>query len=488
MSMTPSTKSHRYTENRIGIGLTSPRLWMTATIATFGGLLGTTFVGVFAQDAQTQGVYPAIAGVSALYFLAAFGLPWAINRPSLGIRRWVPWGAAGLTLIAVLGAIALWWLNRWGLGYQWIQTLKVVTGPYGWGDLKLYFDWLSCSQQGINPISAPPGACMDEPMNYGPGFLWWTPLAILRPAMDLIGVITAVVCALAIAWLARRSAPRGALVLLLAALSPAWITLIERGNFDILIIWVAIAIVFLSHRFSGLWPWIVGAILIFILGTWKYYPFAMVLTLIPVLAFRRGLWVVTGLMTAALIYIGYYWNVALGDMETHTGLSGGIGRTTLAAFFAGEAEPDPNFGWADGAVLALIAFSALWGASLATQLGDRRVAHLERPAMLAVAGSVTIIGSVVLAGSGFIYKSALLLLTVPLLAALTRSGSGVMWRSGLTYLGIVLVAVFVEWNLLASSAALQLAAGFTFGLSIVVLVRRLIGIRSRHVDSHTATT
>ena len=371
--------------------------------------------------------------MSALYFLAAFGLPWAIHRSTLSARKWVPWGAAGLTLIAVLGAIALWWLNRWGLGYQWIQTLKVVTGPYGWGDLKLYFDWLTCSQQGINPITAPPGACMDQTMNYGPGFLWWTPLAVLRPAMDAVGVMTAVVCALAIAWLARRSAPWGAVLLLIAAVSPAWITLIERGNFDILIICVAIAIVFLSHRYSGLWPWVVGAVLIFILGTWKYYPFAMVLTLIPVLALRRGLWVITGLMVAAVAYIGYYWNVALGDMETHTGLTGGIGRTTLAAFFAGEAEPNPIFGWADGAVLALIILAALWGASIAAQLSHRRVAALERPAMLAVAGSVTIIGSVVLAGSGFIYKSALLLLTVLLLAALTRSGRDVMWRSGLTF-------------------------------------------------------
>lgn len=481
--------------HRVRTTLTSPWLWMITTIAAFGGLLVTTFLGVFAQDALTQGVYPAIAGVTALYFLAAFGLPWAIRQPNVSVRRWVPWGAAVLTLVAVLGAVAMWWLNRWGLGYQWIQTLKVVSGPYGWGDLKLYFDWLACSQQGINPITAPPGACMDQPMNYGPGFLWWTPLAVLRPAMDVIGVLTAVICALAIAWLARRSAPWGALVLLIAAVSPAWITLIERGNFDVLIIWVAIAIVFLTYRYTGLWPWIVGAALIFILGTWKYYPFAMVLTLTPVLAVRRGWWVITGFMAAALLYIGYYWDVALGDMETHAGVSGGIGRTTMAAFFAGEAEPNPSFGWADGAVLALIAFAALWGASIALRLTARRVSVLERPAMLAVAGSVTIIGSVVLAGSGFIYKSALLLLTVPLLAALTRLGGSLTWRSGLTFLGIVIVAVFVEWNPLASSAALQIAAGFTFGLSIVVLARRLLAARgsmmttqSRHVDSPLTTT
>lgn len=470
-------------------------LSMAATLTLLFGLLLTTFLGVFAQDPITQGVYPAIAGVSALYFLAVFGLPWAIRRPDIRVKGWVPWAAGALTLVSILGAISLWWLDRWGLGYQWIQTLKVVSGPYGWGDLKLYFEWLTCSQQGINPLTADPGMCTDARMNYGPGFLWWTPFAFLRPAADVIGVLTAIVCALAIVWLARRSTGLGILVLIAASVSSAWITLIERGNFDELIIWVAIAIVFLTYRYTGLWPWIVGGFLIVILGTWKYYPFAMVLSLIPVLRLRRGWLVVSGVLGAGVLYLLFYWNAAIGDMETHTGLAGGVGRTTLAAFFAGEATPSSDINWADGSVLMLIVLAALWGASVGFSQSHRRLAVLERPAMLAISGAVTILGSVVLAGSGFIYKSALLLLAVPLLSRLSRAKEGLTWRSGLMMLGVVLLALFVEWNHLTSSAALQLAAGFTFGLSFTVLLRRVLPHRRRsthdsahHIDTPRTTT
>ena len=472
-----------------------PLLWMVATLTLLFGLLLSTFLGAFSQDPITQGVYPAIAGVSALYFSAVLGLPWAIRRPDIRVKSWAPWAAGVLTLVSILGVISLWWLDRWGLGYQWIQTLKVVSGPYGWGDLKLYFEWLTCSQQGINPLTADPGMCTDARMNYGPGFLWWTPFAFLSPAADALGVLTAIICALAIVWLARRSTGLGVLVLVAASVSSAWITLIERGNFDELIIWVAIAIVFLTYRYAGLWPWIVGGVLIVILGTWKYYPFAMVLSLIPALRLRRGWLVVTGVLGAGVLYLLVYWDAAIGDMETHTGLVGGIGRTTLAAFFAGEETPSSAINWADGAVLALIALAALWGASVGFSQSQRNLATLERPAMLAISGAVTILGSVVLAGSGFIYKSALLLLAVPLLSALTRSRISLIWRSGVMMLGVVVLALFLEWNLLTSSAALQLAAGFTLGLSLTVLLRRVLPHRRRsthdsghHIDTPRVTT
>ena len=475
--------------------LMSPYLWMAVTIATLGFILAVTFTGVFAQDQITRGVYPERAGVTALYFLAIFGLPWAIRRPKLRVRGWLPWGAAALTLITVLGAIALWWLGRWGLGYQWIQSLKLVTAPYGWGDLKLYFDWLVCYQSGINPITAANGTCVAEQMNYGPGFLWWAPLAFLRPAMDVIGVATAVLCALAIAWLTRRSAPWGALALLIAAISPAWILLVERANFDELIIWMAILLVVLTRRYGGLWPWIFSAVLIAILGTWKYYPFAMVLALIPVLRLRRGWWVIAGFMVAALTYVAAYWNVALGGMSTHMGKEGGVGRNTLAAFPAGLATPASDFGWADAVVVVLVLSAALWGFSIAMHLPRASIVRLEPSAMLAVSGATAIFGSVMLAGSGYPYKAALLLLGVPLIAALTKIDAGVMWRTGLMLLGVIIVSVFVEWNPLTGSAAVHLGAGFVFGMSIAVLARNIPWPSHRtqpaaeaDVDTHRTTT
>jgi hypothetical protein len=48
---------------------------MVATLTLLFGLLLSTFLGVIYQDVISRSVYPAIAGVSALYFSAVLGLP-----------------------------------------------------------------------------------------------------------------------------------------------------------------------------------------------------------------------------------------------------------------------------------------------------------------------------------------------------------------------------------------------------------------------------
>ena len=81
-----------------------------------------------------------------------------------------------------------------------------------------------------------------------------------------------------------------------------WLLLLERGNIDAVILWAAVVSAFLVSKIglkggSGwrvLWPWVVGAMLIWIVGTWKYYPFALGLMLLPALRIRRGWIVVVG--------------------------------------------------------------------------------------------------------------------------------------------------------------------------------------------------
>lgn len=54
MSVNASGASRNSEGRRIRTTLTSPSLWMIATAAVFGGLLVTTFLGVFALDAEKQ--------------------------------------------------------------------------------------------------------------------------------------------------------------------------------------------------------------------------------------------------------------------------------------------------------------------------------------------------------------------------------------------------------------------------------------------------
>lgn len=454
-----------------GLALGNPRLWLGLTFATSLGTVLITFLGVFVRDEITRGVYPTVAGVTALYLMAIFGIPFLIQRIDLRVKGWVPWAAGVATLIATLGFVALWWLDRWGLGYQWTQSLKIITAPYGWGDLKLYFQWLTCQAEGINPITAPGGVCTPNPMDYGPGFLWWSPLSALSPLADLLGVATAVISALAITWLARRSAPLGAIALVIAAVSPAWLLLVERANFDELIIWLAIFLVVITRRFTGMWPWIVGAVLIWILGTWKYFPFGMVLALIPVLRLRRGWILITAFLVAAAAYLTINWNIILGGMSNHMGRGGGVGRNTLAAFPAGLEKASSGFGWSDALALFIVALAAIWGITTVRALGSKRVRGLEAPAMLASVGAISILGSVTLAGAGWNYKAALLLLGIPLAAALTRNTNPTLFRSGLIVIGLILAANFVGWNPFTSSLSLHLSAGFLIGSSLYTLVR-----------------
>ena len=57
--------------------------------------------------------------------------------------------------------------------------------------------------------------------------------------------------------------------------------LLERGNLDAVVLWSAVAAVILVRRWNSLWAWSIAAALIWVMGTWKYYPFAMGLMLLP---------------------------------------------------------------------------------------------------------------------------------------------------------------------------------------------------------------
>jgi len=89
-----------------------------------------------------------------------------------------------------------------------------------------------------------------------------------------IGFLAMVVSSVMLLWLARNSRGIGQITLLVAAFGGPWLLLLERGNLDAVIMWVAVLTIALTRRYPTLAAWSVAAILIWIVGTWKYYPFA----------------------------------------------------------------------------------------------------------------------------------------------------------------------------------------------------------------------
>ena len=89
-------------------------------------------------------------------------------------------------------------------------------------------------------------------------------------------------------WLARNSTGLGQMALLVSVLGAGWLLILERGNFDLFVMWIAVLVVVIVRRWPTLWSWGIAASLIWLAGTWKHYPFVLGIVLIPMLFVRRG--------------------------------------------------------------------------------------------------------------------------------------------------------------------------------------------------------
>lgn len=469
----------------------TPRTWAVVTLSLIFLTLIVVVAAPVVADAKTRGVFPAIGFATLLVVSAVVAVVWSVQPVRLDVATWTAWLAGAVTLALTLGPITLWYLGRDGLGYQIFQALGVSTSPFGFGDMDVVISWLDCPRVGIDPYGTQATTCAVAPSNYGPAIFWLVPTGLTRSAVPVLGVLGVVLSALAIVWLTRQSRGWGRITLLVVSASAAWILLQERANLDAAIVWVAVALVWLVRSRAGLWPWVVAAVPIWILGAWKYYPFAMVLALLPVLRIRHGWSVIVGFLGLA---IGYLFivrdNVAL-SLSSNAGLSdgtfGGMGRDIAAAFIAGEAKAVTGWGWGDF-IIALIVISAfIWGWTTVGRLrvgsanspGLRRV-PLTAEAMLAISGSTAIVVAVAWSGFGYNYKAALLVLGVPLLARLAYRGDTASWRPAVLMLALSVIAMFVTTNLLLVSLATLVTATFLTGAALRPLLQWLpLAPRSR---------
>ena len=91
--------------------------------------------------------------------------------------------------------------------------------------------------------------------------------------------------------------------------------------------------------------------------------------------------------------------------------------------------------------------------------------------MLAIGGSATFLAPVLVAGFGWAYKAPLLLLCVPLAAALVRSARGALVASSVVVLALIAICSFVVVNTMLATLSGVVAASFCAGLAAVLLVR-----------------
>ena len=385
--------------------------------------------------------------------------------------------AAGLVASA-LASLSPWWLAWQGhaqLASVIYTGLRVPQGIVQFWDLSLVMKSIDCASWGFD-VFAEHNGCLQDPAIYGPGMLWlkYLPLFSDRYTTGL-GVAAILISSVVLAWLARCSRGIGQIALVVAALGGPWLLLLERGNIDAVLLWVAAGVVSVVRRWDRLWIWFAAAAAIWLVGTWKYYPFAMGLMLIPALRRRRGWTVLVAFAAASLAFVLLTWenfrfSAAANSAMTNLGDFVVLGRVPVVARMIGTVVGAGEIQFGDTLIFVLALAAFTWGVAVAWASG-RRMTH---PGMLAAAGSALFLASVVVGGFGWGYKAAFLLLGVPLLAEGTAVRRPWVARSSLVVLLFTGIASVVVWNTVLATLAGTVAASFMFGAGAFFLLRAVV--------------
>ncbi len=447
--------------------------WLTGGLVAL--ILLTTWWSGWRDSAGIGGNYARTAAAAGVVLTAAFVIPLFVVPFALRVRRGFAWLVGMAAAIPMLAAYVFLVLDRRDFALLLYQGLRVPVweeSPRFW-DLGLVLQSIDCARAGFD-VYAVGNGCLADPAIYGPGQLWVQVLPFVSTSStDVLGVIGLLISALFVVWIARQSSGRGQIALLASVLGASWLLLLERGNIDAYLLWAAAAVVIMVRRWNLLGVWALAALVIWLMGTWKFYPFAMGLMLLPVLRLRFGWTVIAGYAAATLAYLAFAWEQFLGGTSAILGAEvladlAGLGRIGVASRMLGLDAPSLDWTWADSIVVALTITAAVWGWTTV------RAAHHVRThdAMLALAGGSMAIAAVLVAGFGFAYKATFLLLTIPLLSkAPLRSRSA--WYASTLMLILVALAVIVVWNLLLATVALLVVAGFAVGASASVMQRTL---------------
>jgi hypothetical protein len=356
------------------------------------------------------------------------------------------------------------------------RGLKVPQGIVQFWDLDLVMLSVDCARFGFD-IYQDNNGCMQDASIYGPGMVWlrFIPFGLFSQAnVAFLGVAMIVVSSLVLMWLARQAEGLGRIVLLVAAVGAPWLLLLERGNIDAVVLWVATGTVLLTRRWNALWAWWIAAAAIWVVGTWKYYPFVLGVMLLPALRLQRGWTVIAGFLAASFGFVLITWtNFQFSSSSNSAMIDYGdyvvLGRVPVVARMLGSSAPVSSLQWGDVLLVALAVAAAVWGFAIGVS------ARRNRPdlGMLAVGGSALYLASVLIAGFGYGYKAAFLLLVVPLASVLVGDKRRAFVFAGLTVVLLVGIESVVVWNTVLVTVAGLVAGGFGAGLGLAMIARTL---------------
>lgn len=452
-------------------GVFSVKLWRVITIALLALIVLLAFFQPVSTDPDLRSQTPRVAIGSIIFLIAIVLVPWIVTPVRMAKLPVLPWLTALISGGIVLAGVLLNLVGREGAASAIFQGSHVVTGVSNFGDLRVPLAWRECWADGIDVftdltcvqglVSPPPQTVMD----YGPGVLWFAPITATQDMAPVLGIVMLAITSATIWWLSRQSLGRGQIALLISSLGASWLLLLERGNLDAVILWTAVLFAIAIQRTSSLWPWALGAVGIWVLGTWKYYPFILGLALPPAIRLRRG-WLVVGAFllataTYSLLVLDRFFQAQAGNANRSASIGTGLGRDLVARLIAGTETPPA---WA--VVLAsLLAVSAgVWG--FATSRSTARTPSLSST-VLATMGSLMVAVPLVISGFAHQYKIALLVLAVPLLSRMLNRDQPDVWRSSTFALIAATVALVGLWGSpFTWSLTILIAAGFSVGAAL----------------------
>jgi len=455
--------------------------WLAASLVLLLNLISIVQVLRTASDpANTSAQYYVPTALTALaVFVAIFGFATLVRRFDLEVSRALAWLVGIVSLAFSLIPYLFLTFGNPDTAAWLYRGLRIPQGIERFWDLALVLRSIDCSAAGVD-VFAEHNGCLQDPAIYGPGMLWLkhVPFSLISfNHVLVIGVLMMVVSSLAVLWLARQSRGIGQVTLLIAALGCPWLLLLERGNVDAVLIWVAVLAVILVRRWPSLVSWSVVAALIWLMGTWKYYPFAMGLMLLPLLWVRRGWIVLAAFVVASVGFVLLTWSNFKFSMQSNSNMTDlsdyvVLGRVPVVGRMLHSEFPAHGVQYGD-VLVVLVAVAALaWGAVIGFGMLRRAHATHLHLSMLAAAGSAIFLASVLVGGFGYAYKAAFLLLCVPLVAAISARIGRSYAVASLTMLALIAVCSVVVWNTVLASLAGITAASFALGLSLMLLLWR----------------
>lgn len=445
--------------------------WRAVTLALFAVILVITFFQPTATAADLRSEGPRIAAAAALFLIAVAVVPIVLKPLAIAQSQWIPWITMVLSgsLIAIPSLLNAW--DRKGAADSIFRALHVVTGERNFGDIELPLVWRLCASRGadvyadLTCVQANIAADPQHVMDYGSGWLWFPWIAIPPSWSIVLGLAMLVVTSASLWWLSRNSLGRGQIALLIGSLGASWLLLLERANIDAFIIWFAVVFTIALRRSQGLAPWIFAAVAIWILGTWKYYPFALGLLLLPVIRKPRGWLVLSGFGAATAVYVlvvfDRFTQAQLDNADRSALIGSGLGRDSIARLMSGMEQPPI---WALTLVLLAALSASIWGFVTA---GASHFVPFSY-SMPALVGALMVAVPMIASGFGHQYKVALLVLAVPALSRLRSRSSPAVWQSS-------------TFALIASAAALVgiWANPFTWSILVVMATAFALGMGSQ---------